>query len=114
MPLTSLDSKTALILIDLQKGIVGGNFIHPIADVINRARALIDCFRSKNLPVVLVNVAGRAPARPLPKDGPTFCLSWIRNRVILPSPSGVGAHSQQRILKPSSKPEALPKLLWLV
>ncbi len=78
MPLTSLDSKTALILIDLQKGIVGGNFIHPIADIIDRARALIDCFRSKNLPVVLVNVAGRAPGRTEqgPRASQTFAEGW--------------------------------------
>jgi nicotinamidase-related amidase len=38
-------------------------FVHPIADVINRTRALIDAFRRQQLPVVLVNVAGRAPGR---------------------------------------------------
>ena len=63
MPLTTLDPNTALIVIDLQKGIVNGNFIHPIGDIIDRTRALIDVFRAKNLPVVLVNVAGRAPGR---------------------------------------------------
>ncbi len=63
MPLTTLDPNTALIVIDLQKGIVNGNFIHPIGEVIDRTRALIDVFRAKNLPVVLVNVAGRAPGR---------------------------------------------------
>jgi nicotinamidase-related amidase len=63
MPLTTLDPSTALIVIDLQKGIVNGNFIHPIGEVIDRTRALIDVFRRKDLPVVLVNVAGRAPGR---------------------------------------------------
>lgn len=63
MPLTTLDPNTALIVIDLQKGIVSGNFIHPIGDVLSRTRALIDAFRAKNLPVVLVNVAGRPPGR---------------------------------------------------
>jgi nicotinamidase-related amidase len=63
MPLTILDSNTALIVIDLQKGIVHGNFIHPIAEVIDRTRALIDVFRRTDLPVVLVNVAGRPPGR---------------------------------------------------
>jgi nicotinamidase-related amidase len=39
MPLTTLDPNTALIVIDLQKGIVNGNFIHPIGDIIDgRAR----------------------------------------------------------------------------
>jgi nicotinamidase-related amidase len=63
MPLTILDPDTALIVIDLQKGIVEGNFIHPIGEIVERTRELIDVFRAKQLPVVLVNVAGRAPGR---------------------------------------------------
>ena len=63
MPLTALDPDTALIVVDLQKGIVSGNFIHPIGEVIDRTCALIDVFRAQSLPVVLVNVAGRAPGR---------------------------------------------------
>jgi nicotinamidase-related amidase len=63
MPLTTLDPNIALIVIDLQKGIVSGNFIHPIDDIIDRTRALIDAFHAKSLPVVLVNVAGRPPGR---------------------------------------------------
>jgi len=39
------------------------SFVHPIADVIDRTRALIDVFRAKSLPVVLVNVAGRPAGR---------------------------------------------------
>ena len=63
MPLTTLDPKTALIVIDLQKGIVGLSTVHPIGDVVTNARALIDAFRRRGLPVVLVNVAGAAPGR---------------------------------------------------
>ena len=74
MPLTTLDPNTALIVIDLQKGIVNGNFIHPIDDVIDRTRALLDVFRAKNLPVVLVNVAGRPPGRT--EQGPRSSLSF--------------------------------------
>ena len=48
---------------DLQKGSVNGNFIHPIGEVIDRTRVLIDVFRANDLPVVLVNVAGRPPGR---------------------------------------------------
>ena len=78
MPLTTLDSNTALIVIDLQKGIVSGNFIHPIADIVDRTRALIDVFRAKDLPVVLVNVAGRAPGRTEqgPRASQTFAEGW--------------------------------------
>ncbi|MDR3737860.1 MAG: isochorismatase family protein [Terracidiphilus sp.] len=78
MPPTLLDPNTALIVIDLQKGIVGGNFIHPIGEIIDRTRALIDAFRAKALPVVLVNVAGRAPGRTEqgPRSIQTFAEGW--------------------------------------
>ncbi|WP_263357067.1 hypothetical protein [Acidicapsa ligni] len=38
MPVTTLDAKTALIVVDFQKGILNSLFIHPIADVIERTR----------------------------------------------------------------------------
>ena len=63
MPVTTLDPKTALIVIDLQNGIVGMPAVHPIAEVIQRAAALADAFRQRGLPVVLVNVDGGAPGR---------------------------------------------------
>ena len=63
MALTTLDPNTALIIVDLQKGIVGLPGIHPIDDIIERARALADAFRERSLPVVLVNVTGGAPGR---------------------------------------------------
>ena len=62
MPFTTLDPKTALIIIDLQAGIVGiEGAPHPVSDVIARSAELADAFRAHGLPVVLVNVAG-APA----------------------------------------------------
>jgi nicotinamidase-related amidase len=78
MPLTTFDPNTALIVIDLQKGIVNGDFIHPIGDIIDRTRALIDVFRAKNLPVAVVNVAGRAPGRTEqgPRSSQTFAEGW--------------------------------------
>ncbi|GAN77376.1 isochorismatase family protein [Acidisphaera rubrifaciens] len=63
MALTTLDPNTALIIVDLQKGIVGLPLVHPIDGVIERARALADAFREHGLPVVLVTVAGGAPGR---------------------------------------------------
>jgi nicotinamidase-related amidase len=63
MPLTMLDPNTALILVDLQKGIVGRPLVHPVDGVLNRNRMLADAFRAHRLPVVLVNVAGGAPGR---------------------------------------------------
>jgi nicotinamidase-related amidase len=74
MPLTTLDPNTALIVIDLQKGIVDGNFMHPIGDILDRTRALLEVFRAKDLPVVLVNVAGRAPGRT--EQGPRGDISF--------------------------------------
>jgi nicotinamidase-related amidase len=63
VPVTTLDPKTALIVVDLQKGIVGSPFIHPVADVIEHTQGLLAAFREFHLPVVLVNVAGGAPGR---------------------------------------------------
>lgn len=63
MPVTTLDPKTALILIDLQKGIVGLPTAHPASEVVKHARELADAFRQHQLPVVLVNVEGGAPGR---------------------------------------------------
>ncbi len=63
MPVTTLDTRTALIVIDLQKGIVVYPTVHPIADVIRNAAALAAAFRRHGLPVVLVNAAGGAPGR---------------------------------------------------
>jgi nicotinamidase-related amidase len=63
MPVTTLDPKTALVVIDLQKGIVGMPTAHPTSDIVRHAAALADAFRARGLPVVLVNVAGGAPGR---------------------------------------------------
>ncbi|HEY1928605.1 MAG TPA: isochorismatase family protein [Caulobacteraceae bacterium] len=63
MSLTALDPNTALLVVDLQKGIIGLPSIHPIGVVVERARALLDAFRARRLPVVLINAAGVAPGR---------------------------------------------------
>jgi len=63
MPLTKLDAVTALIVIDMQKGIIGLPTVHPVADITGRIVELARAFRERALPVVLVNVAGLAPGR---------------------------------------------------
>jgi nicotinamidase-related amidase len=63
MPVTTLDPMSALIVIDLQRGIVAVPTVHPVEGVIANARRLADAFRSRHLPVVLVNVSGGAPGR---------------------------------------------------
>jgi nicotinamidase-related amidase len=76
MPLTTLDPSTALIVIDLQIG--NGNFVHPIGEIIDRTRALIECFPYEEPPVVLVNVAGRPPGRTEqgPRSNVSFSDGW--------------------------------------
>jgi nicotinamidase-related amidase len=63
MTVTTLDPKTALIVIDLQKGLVGFPTVHPIGGILASATLLTSAFRSRGLPVVLVNVTGGAPGR---------------------------------------------------
>ena len=63
MALTALDPNTALLVVDLQKGIVGSLPVHAIGAVVERAGVLINAFRKHRLPVVLINVAGVAPGR---------------------------------------------------
>lgn len=63
MPVTALDANSALIVIDLQKGIVALPLAHPAAPVIANAAALARGFRAAGKPVVLVNVAAGAPGR---------------------------------------------------
>lgn len=63
MTITRLDPNTALVVVDLQKGIVAHPTAHPIRQVIDRASRLAAAFRQRGLPVVLVNVVGGAPGR---------------------------------------------------
>ena len=63
MTVTALDRKTALIVIDLQKGVVGFPTAHPIGGVLAATTVLTAAFRRRGLPVVLVNATGLAPGR---------------------------------------------------
>lgn len=63
MPITTTDPTTALIVVDLQRGIVALPLAHPVADVVDRTVVLAREFRRRGLPVVLVNVAGGPPGR---------------------------------------------------
>jgi nicotinamidase-related amidase len=63
MPLTTLDTTPALVVIDLQKGVVGLPAVHPIGEIVGRTAQLARAFRERGLPVVLVNVSGPAPGR---------------------------------------------------
>ncbi|MGX9884288.1 isochorismatase family protein [Streptomyces sp. NPDC002276] len=66
MPLTTIDPTAALVVIDLQKGIVSAladTARQAAASTVGRAAHLATEFRRHGLPVVLVNVTGRAPGR---------------------------------------------------
>jgi nicotinamidase-related amidase len=55
--ITALDKNTALVLIDLQNSVVSVQTKpHSVEDVLKNVNELIDAFRKKQLPVVLVNV----------------------------------------------------------
>jgi nicotinamidase-related amidase len=71
------DPITALIVVDLQRGIVGLPCAHPMDGIVGRACALAAAFRQHHLPVVLVNVAGGAPGRTeRPRPGGPFPDGW--------------------------------------
>lgn len=63
MPVTQLDTRTALVVVDLQNGIIANPMAHPVADVLKNAGELAAAFRRHGLPVVLVTVAGAPPGR---------------------------------------------------
>ena len=63
MPVTALDATSALIVVDLQKGLAGLLPAAAFDPVVERSAALADAFRTRNLPVVLVAAHGAAPGR---------------------------------------------------
>lgn len=63
MPLTAIDPRTALVVIDMQKGIVSLPLVHPAGQIVDNAARLARAFRTAGQPVVLVNVNGGAPGR---------------------------------------------------
>jgi nicotinamidase-related amidase len=60
MPITVLDPKTALVVIDIQKGIVALPTVHPTSAIVANVVRLADAFRERKLPVVLVHVSWAA------------------------------------------------------
>lgn len=62
----SLDAQTALVLIDLQKGILALPTAKPADEVLRQGIRLAEAFRARELPVVLVKVAWSADGGDLP------------------------------------------------
>jgi nicotinamidase-related amidase len=63
MPVTTLDPNSALVIIDLQKGLASYPTITPVPEIVEKSNLLAKAFRARGLPVVLVNVTGGAPGR---------------------------------------------------
>jgi nicotinamidase-related amidase len=78
MAIAPLDANTALVIIDLQKGLASYPTVHPIDDVVRHAAGLAAAFRRHHLPVVLVNVDGGAPGRAQrPAGGTERPADWL-------------------------------------
>jgi nicotinamidase-related amidase len=75
MPLT-LDTRAALVAIDLQKGVVGMPLPRPATEIVDKSAALARAFRARDLPVVWVNVSGRAPGRTAQRRSFNFPPDW--------------------------------------
>lgn len=71
MPLTTMDTRPALVVIDLQKGIAAIPGIPAIDDTVQRSAELAAAFRRHGLPVVLVNASG-VPAGRTEVSRPAF------------------------------------------
>ena len=63
MPITVIDPRAALVVVDLQQGHMEIPLAHPAEDIIERTTALAKAFRGRGLPVVLVSMAGAPPGR---------------------------------------------------
>ena len=63
MPLSQLDKTPALVVIDMQKGIVSLPLVHSGKEITDNNAKLARAFRACGLPVVLVNVTAGAPGR---------------------------------------------------
>jgi nicotinamidase-related amidase len=77
MPCTTLDPKTALVVIDLQKGIVALAGEDVVKPVLANAARLAGAFRRAKQTVVLVNVAFSADGQDRPRgrsDVPLFAM----------------------------------------
>jgi len=93
-------TKTALVVIDLQKGIVGRQTApHPANLVVRNASAIADGFRKKNMPVFLVRVNtstdGKNRLKPITDETP-----WVQT----PSPDWadivpeLGSHPEDLVI----------------
>ncbi|MGI5440542.1 isochorismatase family protein [Streptomyces shenzhenensis] len=77
--LRTIDSTHALVVIDLQNGTVSAHTDAATTGAVEQATRLADEFRRYGLPMVLVNVIGRAPGRteaPRSRSGAELPSGW--------------------------------------
>jgi nicotinamidase-related amidase len=94
MPITSLDANTALVVIDMQKGLAALPTVHPFQDVLASTLRLIKAFRHVRLPVALVTVA------PSPSGD-----DWPRNRSEIRHPAPSGSEFGQLVSEIDAQPD---------
>lgn len=73
MSITAIDRASALIAVDLQKGILGLTAVDDVARIVEHTSKLADAFHSADLPVVWVTAVQPPPGRaesPLPGGEP--------------------------------------------
>jgi nicotinamidase-related amidase len=63
MPVTALDAKAALVVIDLQKGVAAFPSLRPLDEIVEQVNLLSSAFRKRQLPVVFVVANGGSPGR---------------------------------------------------
>ncbi|HMG82159.1 MAG TPA: isochorismatase family protein [Ferruginibacter sp.] len=100
---TAIDKNTALVVIDMQKGIVKFPVVHAIEGVVDNVVKLIAAFRKEGLPIVIVNVdpAGNIAAKArtdasrgaAPMQFPPEFLEIIPEIPVLPGDIRVTKHS---------------------
>lgn len=84
--ITALDKNTALVLIDLQKGIAKGHTApHPVQEVLTNSARLADAFHKAKLPVIVVTLdlrhaawlKARRDSRRIPKNKILLALARL-------------------------------------
>jgi nicotinamidase-related amidase len=81
MALSALDHSSALVVIDLQNGIVGiPTRPHAPSEVVARTVTLADAFRAAGRPVVLVRVSLRPDGSDAAPGGRRSRVAWVRRR----------------------------------
>ncbi len=81
---SALENPSALIVIDLQKGVLALPLAHPTEPVLRNTRTLLDAFRIRNWPCFIVTVHGAAPGRTeLPRPSHPRPDDWAEPEPIL-------------------------------